>query len=367
MGAMSETGETGKMSDEPCKVIQWATGSIGQISIRHFASNPTYDLVGVYVTSDEKDGRDAGEVSGIGAIGVACTTDKQALLDMEADCVNYAPLYADVDDLCAILRSGKNVVTPVGFSFPAARRPEEVAKIEAACREGGASLHGSGIHPGYIGDIFALVGARLMSRVDQIVVNEYYMLGQHPSTEMMFGGLGFGRDVAEAREKPSPLIQHMDAVFRESMVHLATGLGLQIDDYGYELDYAAADEDMTVKAGFIPKGTVAGMRHRWVGLRDGQPVLVFQSWARMGDAITPQYDPGPNRYVIEMLGDEPTRFTLEPMNADMSGDIGYTGRVWTAMSAVNMIPQLVAAPPGIRTHLDLPLCRPQGLVRAKAS
>jgi hypothetical protein len=167
----------------------------------------------------------------------------------------------------------------------------------------------------------------------------------------------------EAVADPSPIIRNMEEIFRESMVLLAAGLGLDVEEYRYSLDVAVADDDMTVKSGFIPKGTVAGMHHRWEGLVGGKVVLVFQSFARMGENVTPRYDHGPNRYIVEFTGDEPTRFTLEPVNSDMSGDIGYTGRVWTAMSAVNMIPQVVAADPGIRTHLDLPLGTPHGLVR----
>ena len=56
--------------------ILGATGSIGQISIRHFARNPAYDLVGVYVTSDAKDGKDAGELASIDPIGVAATRNR---------------------------------------------------------------------------------------------------------------------------------------------------------------------------------------------------------------------------------------------------------------------------------------------------
>jgi hypothetical protein len=352
-------------SQEPYRVIQWATGSIGQISIRHFAGNPIFELVGAYVTSGAKAGVDAGEIAGVGPLGVACTTDKDEILALDADCVNYAPLYFDVDDMCAILRSGKNLVTPVGFAYPPSRDPAETARLEAACREGGTSLHGAGIHPGFIGDVFALTGARLMSRIDQVVLTEIYVLAQHPSYEMNFPGLGFGRDPVGAVADPSPIVRNMEEIFRESMALLAAGLGLDVDEYRYALDVAVADEDMTVKSGFIPKGTVAGMHHRWEGLVDGKPVLVFQSYARMGENITPRYDHGPNRYIVEFFGDEPTRFTLEPVNSDLSGDIGYTGRVWTAMSAVNMIPQVVTAPPGIRTHLDLPLGLPHGLVRPR--
>ena len=352
------------MSDDAqrYRVIQWATGSIGQISIRHFAGNPAFELVGAYVTSDAKAGRDAGEVAGIAPLGVACTTDKDAILALDADCVNYAPLYRDIDDMCAILRSGKNIVTPIGFAYPPARDADETARIEAACQEGGTSLHGAGIHPGFIGDLFTITASRLMTRVEQVIVTEICILTQHPSYEMNFPGLGFGRDPIEAVADPSPLIHTMEHIFKESMAMLAAALGIEVDEYTTSLEVAVADEDLTVKSGFIPKGTVAGMKHVWSAIVDGEEKLVFQSYARMDDDITPQFEhSGRNKYIVELIGDQSTRFTLEPFDTDMSGDIGYTGRVWTALSAVNMIPQVVAAPAGIRTHLDLPLGQPRGL------
>ena len=157
---------------EPYRVIQWATGSIGQIAIRHFASDPAYELVGAYVTSGAKHGRDAGEIAGITPLGVACTTSKEEILALDADAVNYAPLYRDIDDMCAILRSGKNIVTPIGFAYPAARDPDETARLEDACHEGGTSLHGAGIHPGFVGDLFTITASRLMTRIEKVTVTE---------------------------------------------------------------------------------------------------------------------------------------------------------------------------------------------------
>src|SRR5437762_2711760 len=98
------------MSDKTYKVIQWATGSIGQISIRHFADNPAFELVGAYVTSEAKDGKDLGELADIAPLGVLASNDIDAVLALDADCVNYAPLYRDIDEMCRILRSGKNIV-----------------------------------------------------------------------------------------------------------------------------------------------------------------------------------------------------------------------------------------------------------------
>ena len=86
----------------------------------------------------------------------------------------------------------------------------------------------------------------------------------------------------DAVEHPSPIILTMEEIFHESMVLLATGLGLEVDEYKYSLDVAVADHDMTVKSGNISKGTVAGMHHRWEALVGGAPVLLFQSYRADG-------------------------------------------------------------------------------------
>jgi hypothetical protein len=54
---------------------------------------------------------------------------------------------------------------------------------------------------------------------------------------------------------------------------------------------------------------------------------------------------------------------LEPTSKHPSGDEGYWGRIWTAMNAINAIPAVVAATPGIKTHLNLPTIQPPSLVR----
>src|SRR6187401_3203314 len=97
------------------RVIQWATGNVGRAAIEGVVAHPELELVGCWVHSADKDGVDAGELAGIEAIGVAASTDKTAVLAIEADCVVYAPMLADPADVVAILASGKSVVTPVGW------------------------------------------------------------------------------------------------------------------------------------------------------------------------------------------------------------------------------------------------------------
>ena len=77
-----------------------------------------FDLVGVLVHSQDKVGKDAGEIAGIGPIGVIATNDIESIVALEADCVFYTPIIMDVDTVCRLLRSGKNVVTTSGFFHP---------------------------------------------------------------------------------------------------------------------------------------------------------------------------------------------------------------------------------------------------------
>lgn len=351
------------MADDTYRVIQWATGSIGQISIRHFAENPIFELVGVFVTSDAKRGSDAGALAGIDALGVAATTDIEEILALDADCVHYAPLYADVDDMCRILRSGKNIVTPVGFVYPKALDPKVVDQLEDACQAGGSTLHGAGIHPGFSGDLLPMTYARLCSRIDQIVVQEVADLAPHPSHAMNFDGLGFGRDPEEARTDPSPLIHTMESIFKESMLLLADGLGIVVDETTTEFDVAVAKRALTVRSGEIAKGTVAGMRHEWITWSAGKPVIVFRSFWKMDDDLDPNWGFGTIKYSLTIDGDPSVKVAFEPGKKHPTGDEGYWGRVWTAMNAVTAIPTVVAASPGIKTHLDLPLVQPRGLFR----
>jgi hypothetical protein len=351
------------MSDRTYRVIQWATGSIGQISIRHFVDNPAFELVGAFVTSAEKDGRDAGEIAGLDPVGVPATRDSERLLELPADCVNYAPLYIDVDELATILRAGMNVVTPVGFVYPKALDKDVVQKLEEACRAGQSTLHGAGIHPGFAGDLLPTTVSRLCSRIDQIVVQEIAELKEHPSAQMNFEGLGFGRDPDEARAAPSPLIHTMESIFRESMLLLADALGVTSDETTTVFDVAVAKRDLEVRSGRIEKGTVAGMRHEWITWSGGDPVIIFHSFWKMDDDLDPYWDYGSNKYQVSITGLPSMKIELSPTAVHPSGDIGYWGRIWTAMNAVNAIPAVVAAEPGIKTHLDLPPARPPKLVR----
>ena len=138
------------MSEGPYRVVQWATGNIGMCSLRAVIEHPNMELVGVYVYSEAKKGRDAGELCGLPPTGVIATGDIEDILALKPDCVLYMADRAEIDVLCRLLESGCNVVaTRSEFHGPGGLNPADRELIETACRRGGTSIHSTGSTPGF--------------------------------------------------------------------------------------------------------------------------------------------------------------------------------------------------------------------------
>ena len=52
------------MTTNPTRVVVWSTGGVGSIAIDAIRRRPDLELVGVWVHSPDKVGRDAGELAG---------------------------------------------------------------------------------------------------------------------------------------------------------------------------------------------------------------------------------------------------------------------------------------------------------------
>jgi hypothetical protein len=350
------------ISEKSYRIIQWMTGDVGQVGVRHFADNPVYDLVGVLVHSKDKVGKDAGEIAGIAPTGVTATDDIESMVAMDADCVFYTPIIMDVDTVCRLLRSGKNVVTTSGFFHPSPEFADGGAAIRAACEDGGTSFHAGGIHPGYAGDILPLTLARVISRIDKITMSEVVdVIKDAPADHIDW--LGFGKDKDKFLTEPTILGMGV-LFFAQSMYMLADGLGVRIDEVTHAVDAAVATEDIPHVDGAIPRGTVAAQCHTYTAQVDGRPLIVFEALYTTcrPDQLDPPWDFGKTQYRIVIEGDPPTEMILGGVTQP-DGMMAHPGYDWTAMGAINAIPDVCDAAPGWLTHLDLGLIRPRGLVR----
>lgn len=353
---------------EPLRVIQWATGAIGKFNIVTCTRNPAFKLVGCWVHSPEKAGRDAGEIAGIGPIGVQATNSIEEILRIDADVVQYAPLLANADEICRLLRSGKNVITPCGFTTVSDKAEE--AKLAAACLEGGVSFHGSGIHPGFSGDRLPLILSALARRIDRITVYEIVDMSAVNESWEMVEMLGFDMTPEEAQAKPPALLGIMSRIFHESIALVAQGLGLEIDEFDKLHEFALATRDIEVqlelgtKTGVVRKGRVGGQHFTYLGRKNGRTIIDFQTLWRMGKDLEVDW-PFEERWAYHVIiqGEPDLRLTLSCGSPD-GHDSARLGLLCTAMNCMNTAPLVVAAAPGIVTQLDLPMIRAVNAINA---
>lgn len=348
------------------KVVQWATGAVGCHAIKGIANRTDLELVGVFVNNPEKVGRDAGELAGIKELNIQATNDIDALLALQPDCIHYSPLYPDFSLICRILSQGINIITPSAFWYPALN-PKVQQRLQDACIKGGASIHGSGIHPG-VTERLALTMAAASLEVEQIIIQEVCDLSDHPSAEQMFDGFGFGRDYDDCVANPSPIAGMMGTSFRESQALIAAGLGVQIERFEEHYEVAKTKQALALRCGIIEAGCVAGMHWEWRSYIEGkaEPLLVYKTYWRMGANLEPDWGHQGLHYTVQIKGSPAfhCEFAAQTeLNVSAGADDANAGLAATAMHGVNIIPAVCDALPGVQTILDLGLFNGVGLVK----
>ncbi|UGT68848.1 dihydrodipicolinate reductase [Nocardia gipuzkoensis] len=338
------------------RVIQWATGGVGRAAIEGILDHPELELAGAWVHSADKDGRDLGELVGRPPIGVRATTDADRLLAMQADCVLYSPFMADTETVRAILRSGKNIVTPLGWFHP---RRAERQRYDQLCRAAGVTLHGAGIHPGGITEKIPLVVSALSGAITEVRAEEFSDIRTYGAPEVVRDWMLFGATPEQAAT--SVMANVLAGGYGQSVWMIADALGIALDEQlrvTHEVAVATAPIDSPI--GPIAPGRVAAQRFRWQGTVRGTPVITAAvNWFMGAENLDPPWRFGPagERYEVEIVGDPGAMVTFTGMHAHSAaaGLVRNPGIVATAMHCVNSIPYVVAAEPGVRTYLDLPL------------
>lgn len=333
------------------RVAQWATGNIGMRSLHSLIQHPRMTLVGLYVYSEAKAGRDAGELCGLGPMGVKAVQDLETIVAARPDCVLYMPQATQVEELCRLLAAGINVVTTRGdFHNPGRMDPEHRQRIEQACREGNASIHSTGSSPGFITEALPLVLTSLQRRVDGIHIQEYADVSSRDSPQLLFDMMGFNKAPEEVSSEVRSA--YLCQSFGPSLEVLANALGLAFDELDAFGEVACARHAVHMAAGVIEPGKVAAQRTTVRGLRDGRPLVTFAANWFCSDDIEPHWDLAPTGWNVSVEGDVPLEVTLRfpvPLEQWAAVSPGIT-----AHRAVNAVPYVCEAAPGIRTSVELP-------------
>jgi hypothetical protein len=337
------------------RVVQWATGSVGEAAVKAVLEHPELDLVGCWVHSPEKAGLDVGEIVGVGRLGVRATDSVEEILAMDADAVVYAPLLPDADEVAALLRSGKNIVSPVGWYYPS---EAEAAPLRAAAEEGGTTLHGTGIGPGGATELFPLLLSVMSTGITQVRAEEFSDLRTYGAPDVLRHVMGFGGPPQSALH--GPMQKLLNGGFLQSVRLIVDRLGFAAEPMirtSQQVALATAPIDSPI--GVIAPGEVAGRRFCWDAVvTDMVVVRVAVNWLMGEEHLKPAWTFGPagERYEMEVRGNPNTFVTVKGWQPETvaQGLVSNPGIVATAAHCVNSIPATCAAAPGVTSFFDLP-------------
>lgn len=356
------------------KVIVWGTGRVGRSALISILQRPELELVGVFVYSDSKLGLDAGDLCGLGRTGIKATNIPEEIYKMDADIVvmtNRANP-TDISDMdrvvLRLLESGKNVVTTAAYRYlpyPGItndRTTESVQAFVSACRKGNSTLYGTGENPGFFFERFVPTLTGLSQDVRCITLEEYsdcshwVIPGDNPKNAMRWGV-----PIDDFRLS-SYLEKWFDREFGESISCAAKVMGIAIDRFGQHIVPYPARTDFDILNGTIKEGAVAAIRYEKIAYRGTSIVLRYRAyWVLSKHVVDTDEDVRrtwrhDDCWRVRIEGRPDFTVTVD-VGLGLDGSIegfAYTDGqqpmfMITAAAAVNSIPFVCAAGPGIMT------------------
>lgn len=333
---------------DPFKVIVWGPGGVGRACLKVLYGRPEFDIVGVLAHSPSKAGIDVGEFLGREPIGVPISVDREAIFAMDADVVLYTgapPIdHAAMDeDMIQLLESGKSVINATAYFYPHHHGADYAARLEAACRKGGSSLHGTGEQPGFFFERIAVALTGMCSELDMLTMEEFVNVSGSSLQTMAVFGVGQPLEVAQS---PNPVRDELlMTVFAEELSMVGQGLFGKPVEVTMDVAYTVADAELVLPTGTIPKGNVRDLEYTYTGFIDGK--------ARLKTTIRWLFS-GEERWIIGVEGkpvsikaDISAYASLVDRSHFRPGDDTFLTSYITAMPMIQAIPVVCSAKPGL--------------------
>lgn len=350
------------------RVIVWGTGFVGKMVLRELIDHPVFELVGVIANNPEKDGVDVGELIGVDPIGMRVTTDVDAALSIAADAVAYfgptaAQPRVNTENAIAAMRSGKHFVSTAmtPWVYPPACGPGEIDKVVQVCEETQRSCFTTGIDPGFANDLLPMTLMGLAGRVDSVRVQEILDYATYSGD---YSPMGFGElpDHQALLEVPEILIYS----WGRTIPMMADALGVELEKIDTVWEKWLAPDDIAFPYGVIEAGKVAAIRFEIRGWVNGEPRIIVEHCNRITNAAAPDWPRATSvendAYRVIITG-SPNITQETVFRGELDGDPNAGGCLSTGMRAVNAIPAVCAASPGMLSPLDLPLVAGRGTMR----
>jgi 4-hydroxy-tetrahydrodipicolinate reductase len=337
------------------RVVQWGLGAMGSGMARLMLEKDGLEVAGAIDMRPDYVGKDLGDVLGAGRrLGVVVTNDPASALDKaKVDLVVIATTSwtkEQMPDLKKILSAGINCISIAEeLAAPEAQNPVLAAELDALAKANGVSILGTGVNPGFVLDLLVVTLSGVCHDVERIEASRVNDLSPYGPTVMKSQGVGTTPEQFAAGVADGSIVGHVGFPESIRMISDALGLGVtRIEESRVPIVSTVYRETPHVK---VAPGMVAGCAHVAVGYAGEKPVVKLVHPQQIHPHLEGQ---GTGDY-INIFGKPEIHMSTGP---EIAGGIATMG------VAVNMIPHVVAATPGLKSMVDLPV--PAALMGASA-
>jgi 2,4-diaminopentanoate dehydrogenase len=331
----------------PLRMIQFGLGAVGTEIVR-LAHAKGLKVVGAVDNDPAKLGRDVGEIAEIGKLGVSVGRPDSLCRPRVADIMLHATRYdpaAITDDIVDFLRAGINVISTSGVSFLPGHCRELADRLDDAARAGGSTVIGTGLNPGFLQDVVPILmtsACESISKITSIRITDFSPWGPEV---MRHYGIGLTPEEFESQINVGKIGLHEEII--HSMDMIAYALGGIAENFDQQRLSIVTSRKRTAPWITIDPGHVCGFRHLASARCSTGPELRLELIALVHpDPARDGVVPG-TRVIID---------GLPAVEATITGELNSARGVYaaTAARAVNAIPYVLSAPPGLTSLADLP-------------
>lgn len=341
------------------RVVLHGLGGVGQKIAKLVIEKPFLECVGAVTASSEDWGKDLGELLGLGKkLGIEVGSSLSEIIEAtKADVVLDATksLVPDIQDyIFTSIRAGLNFVSVCEeLAYPWVDSPQIAKEIDELAKGYSITVFGTGINPGFIGDLVPLMFTAPCKKVNRIITNRTTNAAGLGASAL--GPFAIGESEEEFKKRLAEGTLKGFTGHREIISELADALGWKIVNIERKVEPQVSRIQRQGKFFTIEAGKVCGVKTETSGFRDdGEMVItltlmvVFQPTEeaskedaklgfKAGDFITIDGDP---KLSIEVKG---------------FSDAAQL----TANHAVNSIPYVIQARPGLLSPKDFPPFAPR--------
>ena len=328
------------------RVVVLGTGQMGSGIARLLLEKPGLELVGVYASRKERNGLELGPLIGLEkALGISVSNDLETTLEqtqphiaIQATCSRVADAAGEITTL---IRHGVRVISIAEeMAFPAICSPEFAEQIHWMACANQVAILGTGINPGFILDLVVITLSGVCADIQSITAKRVNDLSPYGPSVLVSQGVGLSPEAFQTGLENKSVVGHIG--FAESIHMIATALGWEIERIEEKREAIVSQVRRETPFITIDPGQIAGCHHTAVAYREGKPVITLIH----PQQIHPSLEGIETGDYIEIKG--------KP-NVNLSGTPEIPGGRATCALAVNMIPRVLSASPGLHTMAELPV------------